>query len=805
MAMAQIIFNYQLGIANGQLRGGERSIAHSSLPIPSQARVVNRENGKEIIVTVTTRIPPSNRNVDLSPDVWRELELRQGAEIEIYPITTAQTNPPSPAPIVNAPASSSSYSLDSIMAKLEELKNLEANRLDSLETSGATRFTDLDAEIEKVLSTLQDLIDKGPTAPSINLDPIMAKLEELKSLETAITALGNSGDFWLTDLENQGAERFNELDAEIGKVLLSLQNLIDKEPAAPSSISLDPVMAKLEELKNIEAAITALGNIGDMRLTDLENIGDERLKELEAEIGKVLLALQRLVDNGPEASPHNLNSIMTKLEELKNIEAAITALGNSGDTRLTELERLGDDRFTELENLGAARFTELENLGALRFTDLDTEVKKVLLSLQDLINKEPAASTTNLNPIITKLEELAKLEADRLTELENLGDSRLTELENLGDSRLTELENLGAARFTDLDAEIGNVLLALGRIINNEPTASTYDLDPIIAKLEELAKLEADRLAELANLGDDRLTELENLGDSRLTALDTEIKEVLLALQGLIGSEPAAPTYDLNPIMVKLDELKNLEAAFKALGNIGDMRLTELERLGDSRLTELDTEIKKVLLALEGITINEPAAPTYNSTYNSDPEMIARLRELEAREARRVTEMESRELEILKALEDLTLQRLNALEDREADRIKALEEALALQSSGAASGSGGPSTSPSTPPSQNQPSQPNRVQPPTTVQPVPAKEVLVIPGIPDPTTDKVYRLQVGAFSAPEAADRTSRLVASLGFHVIQEQSGPWFRVYAIDVPAVLIQSAAQRLGLVGISEVWVRE
>ena len=110
---------------------------------------------------------------------------------------------------------------------------------------------------------------------------------------------------------------------------------------------------------------------------------------------------------------------------------------------------------------------------------------------------------------------------------------------------------------------------------------------------------------------------------------------------------------------------------------------------------------------------------------------------------------------------------------------------------------------------QAQPAPTYQAQPAPTFQaqptPVAAAEVLVIPGLPDPAADRVYRLQVGAFSAQESADRTARLVASLGFHVIWEQSGTLFRVYAIDVPAVLIESAAQRLGSVGIKEIWVRE
>jgi len=105
-----------------------------------------------------------------------------------------------------------------------------------------------------------------------------------------------------------------------------------------------------------------------------------------------------------------------------------------------------------------------------------------------------------------------------------------------------------------------------------------------------------------------------------------------------------------------------------------------------------------------------------------------------------------------------------------------------------------------------EPVQPRVVPPAYPVQPAAAAaEVIIIPGLPDPSTDKVFSLQVGAFSGQESALRTARLVASLGFHVVWEESGSLYRVFAIDVPAMLIHSAAQRLAYAGIREIWVRE
>jgi hypothetical protein len=81
----------------------------------------------------------------------------------------------------------------------------------------------------------------------------------------------------------------------------------------------------------------------------------------------------------------------------------------------------------------------------------------------------------------------------------------------------------------------------------------------------------------------------------------------------------------------------------------------------------------------------------------------------------------------------------------------------------------------------------------------------VIPGLPDPNSGRIYRLQVGAFSSQQTADRISHLVSSVGFNVIQEKSGVMYRVLATDVPALMVSSAVQRLGIIGIEQVWVRE
>jgi cell division septation protein DedD len=95
-----------------------------------------------------------------------------------------------------------------------------------------------------------------------------------------------------------------------------------------------------------------------------------------------------------------------------------------------------------------------------------------------------------------------------------------------------------------------------------------------------------------------------------------------------------------------------------------------------------------------------------------------------------------------------------------------------------------------------------QVQPPS---PALIGSVQVIPGLPDPNNGRNYRLQVGSFSSTEGAAFTMQLARSAGFNVIEERYGTLHRVVATDVPSAMIPSAVQRLGAIGIRQVWVRE
>jgi len=100
--------------------------------------------------------------------------------------------------------------------------------------------------------------------------------------------------------------------------------------------------------------------------------------------------------------------------------------------------------------------------------------------------------------------------------------------------------------------------------------------------------------------------------------------------------------------------------------------------------------------------------------------------------------------------------------------------------------------------------------PPAASQPQPARnqmagDVMVSPGLPDPNSNRRYRLQVGAFNGQNAAAATFRSLQDAGFNPVYEHSQNFYRVIIADVPASSVASTVQRLGSIGIRQVWVRE
>jgi len=105
---------------------------------------------------------------------------------------------------------------------------------------------------------------------------------------------------------------------------------------------------------------------------------------------------------------------------------------------------------------------------------------------------------------------------------------------------------------------------------------------------------------------------------------------------------------------------------------------------------------------------------------------------------------------------------------------------------------------------------PPQAPPPAASQPQPVRnqaagDVMVSPGLPDPNTNRRYRLQVGAFNSQNAAAATFRSLQDAGFSPVYEHSQNFYRVVIADIPASSVASTVQKLGSIGIRQVWVRE
>jgi hypothetical protein len=111
------------------------------------------------------------------------------------------------------------------------------------------------------------------------------------------------------------------------------------------------------------------------------------------------------------------------------------------------------------------------------------------------------------------------------------------------------------------------------------------------------------------------------------------------------------------------------------------------------------------------------------------------------------------------------------------------------------------------PPAPPQPPPPVVVPPP----PPPAPPVYqqppinVIPAMPNPYSNGLYRVQVGAFSSAGLAQQCFSRLLSAGFFPFYEPYGNVYRVVLTGIRAADMTSVVQRLATVGFYEVWIRE
>jgi cell division septation protein DedD len=93
----------QRGNATQGIQSGDLTAAHPSIPIGTQVRVTNTSNGKEVIVTITGRIAPSqDRIVDLSRGASTALDISSGGTapvlLELLSSTPTPSTEPEPEP-----------------------------------------------------------------------------------------------------------------------------------------------------------------------------------------------------------------------------------------------------------------------------------------------------------------------------------------------------------------------------------------------------------------------------------------------------------------------------------------------------------------------------------------------------------------------------------------------------------------------------------------------------------------------------------------------------------------------------------
>jgi len=111
--------------------------------------------------------------------------------------------------------------------------------------------------------------------------------------------------------------------------------------------------------------------------------------------------------------------------------------------------------------------------------------------------------------------------------------------------------------------------------------------------------------------------------------------------------------------------------------------------------------------------------------------------------------------------------------------------------------------SPAAQPPAAQPAAPPEKAPLFTSPPV--YDPQIIPGLPNPNTNKVYRLLVGTYPGVDSAFPVYQQLQAAGFEVVQEQAGDMCKVFAAGIPASRVYYAAKRLGAIGFPQIWIQE
>jgi hypothetical protein len=93
---------------------------------------------------------------------------------------------------------------------------------------------------------------------------------------------------------------------------------------------------------------------------------------------------------------------------------------------------------------------------------------------------------------------------------------------------------------------------------------------------------------------------------------------------------------------------------------------------------------------------------------------------------------------------------------------------------------------------------------PVYVPPVPL-QIRVIPGLPNPDSPRIYRLQVGSYAVHNTADLMAQRLRAAGLQAGIEYYNSLKRVFIPGVRASDACTVVQLLELLGFTEVWIRE
>ena len=97
------------------------------------------------------------------------------------------------------------------------------------------------------------------------------------------------------------------------------------------------------------------------------------------------------------------------------------------------------------------------------------------------------------------------------------------------------------------------------------------------------------------------------------------------------------------------------------------------------------------------------------------------------------------------------------------------------------------------------------VEIPPEPEPEPGPPSWIIPGWPDPYSDRIYNLQVGTWPNIQSAFDAFLLLRTANFNAIQEYAHGMYRAYAASIPAAEVFYAAHRLRDLGFAYIYVRE